>query len=65
MNISLAAEPVFSIRGFALTNSAFTTSLMVVFLVLVAFLIRIQLRDVPRRFQAAIESMYEFLLTTT
>ena len=65
MNISLAAEPVLRVGTFSLTNSALTATLVTVVLIIVAVALRTQLRDVPRRFQGAIEMIYDFLLTTT
>ena len=58
----LAAEPLFHIGSFPVTNAYVNSTLALVILVIVAFLIKISLKDVPGRLQSFVETMIETLL---
>lgn len=61
MTISLAAEPLFQLGSFPVTNSLLATILAALFLVVLAQLITRRLSIVPGRFQAAAEALIEYL----
>lgn len=69
MNISLAAEPIFHIGTFPITNTLLVAWVIILFLFLVTFLVRRELRDVPRGVQnvaeAAIEALLKFIDSIT
>lgn len=69
MNISLAAEPIFHIGTFPVTNTLLVSWAIMLFLFLVVFLVRRNLRDVPRGIQnvteAAIEALLKFIESIT
>jgi F-type H+-transporting ATPase subunit a len=62
--ISLAAEPVFHIANLAITNSMLTAVAISVVLIVLALLIRIGMRKVPKTGQSVFEMIYTFLLDT-
>jgi len=64
MDISVSAEKLFTVLGFPVSNSLLTTILVSLVLIWFAALFQENLRQIPRRFQAAIEMMYELLLNT-
>lgn len=61
MTISLAAEPLFHLGSFPVTNSMVAMLLAAGLLVLLARLVTVRLSTVPGRFQAAVETVVEFL----
>ncbi|MFZ5391031.1 MAG: F0F1 ATP synthase subunit A [Patescibacteria group bacterium] len=61
MNISLAAEPIFHIGSFAVTNSLIVALLVTVFLAMVALALQVRkLSEVPTGLQNLLESLVEF-----
>lgn len=65
MHISLAAEPLFFIGSFPVTNS-FLVSIIVSFLLIIfAFIFRQTYKKIPSRGQSAIEAVVEYLLDLT
>lgn len=62
MNISLAAEPIFHIGSFVVTNTLLIAWTVIIFLAIIAVLTRKQLSEVPRGLQNVVESVFEFLL---
>ena len=62
MNISLAAEPLFQIGHFDITNSYFIGLLVFAFLVVVALAARRHLEPVPKGLQNFVEMVFEGLL---
>jgi len=61
MNISLAAEPVFHLGSFPVTNSMIASLLAAGVLSATAALVTKKLSIVPGRFQAAVEAVIEYL----
>jgi F-type H+-transporting ATPase subunit a len=57
-----AAEPIFHLGSFPITNSMFNGWIAVVFFVLIAFFIRKRSALVPKGFQNVMEGVVEFLL---
>lgn len=62
MNISLAAEPLFHIGTFPMTNTLFISWAVILFLIIVALLVRKGLTDVPGKLQNLVESVVEGLV---
>jgi F-type H+-transporting ATPase subunit a len=62
--ISLAAEPIFQLAGVPVTNSMLTALLVSGSLVIVAVLLRLRLKQVPRAFQSTFELLYAFFVQT-
>lgn len=62
MNIPIAAEPIYHIGSFAVTNAYVNSTLATMAFVIFAFLFSRGIRQVPRRLQAAVEALLEFLL---
>lgn len=62
MNISLAAEPIFYIGSFPVTNTLLVAWVIMIFLFLIAFLVRRNLKDVPKGLQNVVEAAIEALL---
>ena len=62
MNISLAAEPIFKIGGFSVTNSLLVSWLILLFLIGVALKIKSGLKLIPRGLQNVIEYVFELFL---
>ncbi len=58
----VAAEPVFHIGGFIITNSMMNGWIAVVFFVLVAFFVRKRTAIIPKGFQNVMEALVEFIL---
>ena len=58
----LAAEPLFHIGSFPVTNAYVNSTIALVVLVFVAFLIKISIKDIPGRLQNFVESIFESLL---
>ncbi len=59
MNISLAAEPIFHIGTFPITNTLLVAWIIVFLLVVVAFLVRRNLKEIPRGLQNVAETVIE------
>lgn len=60
--ITLFAEPIFSIQNFTITNSLLNTWLVVIFLMIMAFVLRTRLSWIPSRFQLFCELVIEHAL---
>ena len=58
----LAAEPIFNIGSFSVTNTYINSSIAVVFFAVVGFLMRSRLKNVPRGLQNFAESIVELFL---
>lgn len=58
----LAAEPIFHIGSFPVTNAYINSTIAVVLFVLIGFFIRRSITDVPGRLQNAMETLIEALL---
>lgn len=59
MNISLAAEPIFHIGSFPVTNTLLVAWAIILFLILVVFLTRRKLQEVPRGLQNVVEMIID------
>lgn len=62
MNISLAAEPIFHIGAFAVTNTLLMSWMIIAFLFAVTLIFRKKLSDLPKGLQNIIELIIEKLL---
>lgn len=62
MNISLAAEPIFYIGTFPVTNTLLVVWVIMLFLFTVTFLVRRNLREVPQGLQNIVEAVLDALL---
>jgi F-type H+-transporting ATPase subunit a len=62
--ISLAAEPVFNIGSFVVTNSILTCWVAMALIGVLAIAINRKMQSVPGRFQSAVESLIETLYST-
>lgn len=62
MNISLAAEPLFHIGTFPVTNTLLVTWAVILFMLAIAFLASRSLREVPGRLQNAVEAVIDGLV---
>ena len=62
MNISLAAEPIFHIGSFPVTNTLMVGWVITFVLVLFALIVHFKIKDVPGRLQNAVELIIEMLL---
>ena len=62
MNISLAAEPLFHILGFPVTNTLVVTLAVSLIIIVASAILKNRVRLVPRGFQNLIESVLEALL---
>ncbi len=62
MNISLAAEPIFHIGSFPVTNTLLTAWIAMAVLILLAALLRRSLADVPKGLQNVAEAILEAIL---
>lgn len=62
MNISLAAEPVFHIGSFPVTNTLLTAWIAMAVLILLALFLRRSLTDVPKGLQNVAEAILEAIL---
>jgi F-type H+-transporting ATPase subunit a len=58
----LAAESLFHIGSFPVTNAYVNSTIAVLFFIGLAYAVKRGLKDVPGRLQAAVESLLEFLL---
>ena len=62
MNISIAAEPLFHIGSFAVTNTLVVTLGISLIIIIGSFILKKRIRLVPRGFQNIVESILEALL---
>lgn len=62
MNISLAAEPIFHLGAFPVTNTLLVAWVVILFLMIIAVLTKRQLAAVPRGLQNVVEAIFEALL---
>lgn len=62
MNIPVAAEPIFEIGHFSVTNAYINSTIVTLGLVVFAFLFSRSIKRIPGRLQIAVESLFEFLL---
>lgn len=63
MNISLAAEPIFYIGTFPVTNTLLVAWVVIAFLVIIALLVRGKLKDIPTGLQNIVEMVIDGALT--
>ncbi|MEK7211139.1 MAG: F0F1 ATP synthase subunit A [Patescibacteria group bacterium] len=61
MNISLAAEPIFYVGSFPVTNTLLVAWAVIIFLVVIAFLVNRKMRLIPRGLQNVVEYALEGL----
>jgi F-type H+-transporting ATPase subunit a len=59
MNISLAAEPIFHIGSFPVTNTLLVAWAIILFLIVIALLVKKNLKEVPRGLQNVAEMIIE------
>jgi F-type H+-transporting ATPase subunit a len=62
MNISLAAEPIFKLGSFSVTNSLLMSWVVLLFLMVLALKIKIGLKVIPRGLQNMVEYVFELFL---
>ncbi len=62
MNISLAAEPIFHIGSFTITNTLLMSWIIVIFVVLICLILSARLQTIPRGLQNVTEVVVEKLL---
>lgn len=62
MNISLAAESLFHIGTFPITNTLVVTWAVILFLLIIAFLTRKSLKEIPGKLQNIVETVIEGLI---
>jgi len=62
MNISLAAEPIFHIGSFMVTNTLLMAWAIILFLVIIAFVTQKKLKMIPGKLQNVVEMIIEGLL---
>lgn len=62
MNIPIAAEPIFQIGQFTVTNAYINSSLVTLLIVIFAFSFSRGIKRIPGRLQTAVESLIDFLL---
>ncbi len=62
MNISLAAEALFHIGTFPITNTLIMAWLIVFFLLIFSLILRRQLKEIPRGLQNLVEAVFEAML---
>lgn len=61
MHISLAAEPVFELAGFTVTNSLLASVITTILLILVGLTVSKSLKKSPSRFRAVVEEFFIFI----
>lgn len=59
MNISLAAEPIFHIGSFPVTNTLLVAWVIILFLIIVALLIGKKIKEIPAGLQNFVEAVFE------
>src|SRR3989338_8136936 len=57
--VTLFAEPVFSIGGFTVTNSLLNSWIVVAALIVLAMVLRKKLRTIPSKFQGTVEMIID------
>ncbi|MFH0853115.1 MAG: F0F1 ATP synthase subunit A [bacterium] len=62
MTISLAAEPIFHIGSFPITNTLISSWIAMGVLIGISLILRRKIREVPRGLQNAVEAIFEVLL---
>lgn len=62
MNISLAAEPVFHIGSFPITNSLINVWIVFLLLIVFSLILRKRIKAVPRGLQNVVEAIFEAIL---
>ena len=62
MNISIAAEPLFHIFSFPVTNTLVVTFCISLIIIIASAILKSRIRLVPRGFQNVVESVLEALL---
>ena len=62
MHISLAAEPLFDIFGFTVTNSLLVSFVVTILLIIIAFSISNNISKKTSRFRAIVEDFFTFML---
>lgn len=61
MQISIAAEPIFEIGHFTVTNSLLASVIVSILLIVFSLVINLDLKNKPSRFRAAIEEIFTFM----
>ncbi len=62
MNISIAAEPIFYIFGFPVTNTILVTLCISLLIIIGSYILKSKVRLIPRGFQNVVEAVLEALL---
>jgi F-type H+-transporting ATPase subunit a len=62
MNISIAAEPIFHIGNFPVTNTILVTLCISLLIIVASYILKSRVRLIPRGFQNVVESVLEALL---
>ncbi|MDD3486959.1 MAG: F0F1 ATP synthase subunit A [Candidatus Moranbacteria bacterium] len=62
MNISIAAEPIFHIFGFPVTNTVLVTLCISLLIIVASYILKSRIRLVPKGFQNTVELVLEALL---
>ncbi|MFA5185485.1 MAG: F0F1 ATP synthase subunit A [Patescibacteria group bacterium] len=62
MNIPIAAEPIFEIGHFTVTNAYINSTIVTLLIVIFAFSFSRSIKRIPGKLQAAVEALLEFLL---
>jgi len=63
MNISIAAEPIFHIGSFPVTNTILVTLVLSSLIIIGSYILKSRIRFIPRGFQNIVESVLEALLS--
>ena len=61
--ITLFAEPIFHFKGFVITNALFTSWIAVIMIIVVSFILRSKLKEVPGKIQNVFEIVVEGALS--
>ncbi|RJR31788.1 ATP synthase F0 subunit A [Candidatus Parcubacteria bacterium] len=62
MNISLAAEPIFHLGSFPVTNTLIMSWLIVLVLIIFTFILKNRIKEIPTGIQNAVEAVFEALI---
>ncbi|MBP9869789.1 F0F1 ATP synthase subunit A [Patescibacteria group bacterium] len=62
MNVPIAAEPIFQLGSFPVTNAYINSTIALVLFVIFAIILRTRIQKIPGKLQNATESLLEFLL---
>ena len=57
--ISIAAEPIFSIGSFPVVNSLLTSWIVAIILIILSFILKFRIKKIPGKFQLIWETLYE------